>query len=90
MSTPQEDVAFLTATELMRLKRKYHLMSDIVQCQVCGIFLAIEVVREVASEMPEFEELRKIFAENEQRIRSQLDGFQKLLDEAFRFESGKK
>lgn len=86
MKEPENGIA-LAVGEAKRLRSAYLLMSDIVQCQVIAISLALEAARE---EPESFEELIKGNRVSEQTIRRQLDGFQRVLESALHLESVQK
>ncbi len=86
MKEPENAIA-LTVGEAKRLRWEYGEMSDIVQCEALAIFAALELAR---SKPDSFEERIKRCEEAQQRIRSQLDGFQRVLESALHLESVKK
>ena len=68
------------ATTARRLKREYREMRDIVECEA----LAIGAALELALAHPErSEQLKQRCEDANNRIRSQLDGFQRALEGAF-------
>src|SRR5437660_1442083 len=75
-----ENAVVLAVGEAKRLRWEYVEMSDIVEC------LALAAMLDLGRSNPDSEELIKRCEEKLPRIRSQLDGFQRLLESALHLE----